>query len=467
VTAQANATGIPWPLRQPEADGPIPHVQPSVEAEPLLRTPCADLGGNEYRAAAGEIFRGCAEALAAAGDRGKARKIADGAVRSWALQHTHHGGVIISPATQARLVQAVLDEAFGLGPLQPYLDDPRVENVNINGPGRVWVQLRGGGKFDAGPIASTDQELIAMVQRWGARHSNTVREFSYDRPMMNASIGPGVRLSAVMAVTKRVHISVRFHRQLDVTLDDLAGAGYQTLTPHCAYLLRGLVAAHRNLIVTGGVDAGKTTLLRACAFEIDPDERIAVLETDSELELDQQDGPLRDVVALEARQANSEGAGAVTLHQMIPQALRLNPRRIIVGEVRDTEILSMLEAMNTGHPGSMATIHANSAGELFDRIQMLAQRGQLAIAAAAIHLAVGLSRPFVAHIRKDSRTGTRYVSEVIEVTPVADGPRPARNRVFAPGPDGRAEYCASISDEAARDLADAGFPLTALGGGRR
>src|SRR5262249_31546651 len=159
--------------------------------------------------------------------------------------------------------------------------------------------------------------------------------------------------------------------------------------------LCALVAARKNIIVTGGANAGKTTLLRALASTINGDERIAVLESVAELGLSTR---LADVVELEAREPNSEGAGAVTLHDMIPLALPLDPRRIIVGEALGTEMGPMFEAMNPGPPGSMATVHANSAAEVFDRILLLAQRGQLAMTAEAVHLAVGLARPFVVHI---------------------------------------------------------------------
>ena len=153
-------------------------------------------------------------------------------------------------------MQAVLDEGYGLGPLQPYVDDPAVENININGPRRVWLELRGGGKHDAGPIATDDAELVDMVRRWGRRPGQNRREFSSSRPMMTAAIGPGIRLSAVMAVTRTVHVSVRCHRQLAVSLDELAGAAYQTLTPDLAAFVaprclchpRGVTGANQHYL---------------------------------------------------------------------------------------------------------------------------------------------------------------------------------------------------------------------------
>ncbi len=364
------------------------------------------------------------------------------------------------------MVRAVLDEQFGLGPLQPYVDDPDIENVDINGPRQVWVTLRDGRRLAGRPVASSDGELIELVRTWGAREGQTPREFSAVNPTLNAALNEaGVRLSAVMSVTPQVHVSIRCHRLVDVTLEDLCQPEYGTLTAGLAHFLSCAVRGCENVLVTGGVDAGKTTLLRALAAAIGPGERIATLESEYELYLHRLPGRHRDVVAMEARQANTEGAGAISLHDLIPQALRLNPRRIIVGEVRDTEISPLLEAMNSGQEGSMATIHASSAGEVFNRILMLAQRGQLAMSPDVIHLEVGMARPFVVHIRKDPATHQRYVSEVIEVLPPADGAQPSSNRVFSPGPDGRAQPDHSLSPDTMADLMAAGFDPGVLAGG--
>jgi pilus assembly protein CpaF len=420
--------------------------------------PGGELGEDGFRGAARQIFKDAASKLGQAATREQARAIAADQVAAWAEQQARAGGVLASSATQTALVRAVLDEQYGLGPLQPYLDDPDVENIDINGPSQVWVTLRDGRRLAGRAVASTDAELMEMVRTWGLREGQTPREFSVTNPLLNAALNEaGVRLSAVMSVTPGVHVSIRCHRLVDITLDELAQPGYGTLSPGLAHFLACAVGAYKNVIVTGGVDAGKTTLLRALTAAIDPAERIATLESEYELYLHRLPERHADVVAMEARQANTEGAGAVSLHDLIPQALRLNPRRIIVGEVRDTEIRPMLEAMNSGQEGSLATIHANSADEVFNRILMLAQRGHLAFSPEVIHLEVGMARPFVVHIRKDPATHQRYVSEVIEALPPADGAQPSRNRVFSPGPDGRAVPDHSLSHEAMDALIAAGF----------
>lgn len=445
---------------------------PEHPGGPAARLPgpgelAGEMDDDEFLAAARQLFRDAAGALAQAGSREAARPLARRLVTGWAEDQARAGGALPSPRAQAGLVQAVLDEQFGLGALEPYVRDPRVENIDINGPGQVWVTLRDGRRLAGRPVAASDAELAEMVRSWGLREGQTPREFSMSSPLLNAALNrAGVRLSAVMSVTPHVCVSVRCHRLVDVTLEDLCGPGYSTLTPGLAHFLDCAVRAYRNVIITGGVDAGKTTLLRAMAAAIDPGERIATLESEYELYLHRMGARHWDVVPMEARQANAEGAGAVTLNDLIPQALRLNPRRIIVGEVRDREVVPMLEAFNTGHRGSLCTVHADGADEVFNRILMLARRGDLALPPEVIHLYVGMARPFVVHIVKDPATHQRHVTEVIEVLPPGDGAQPARNHVWVPGPDGRAVPGHSLSQQALRDLMDAGFDPAAVEGGR-
>ena len=460
-----------WPpspaLPQSAAPGsPDGRAYAAQHAAPLppLPPPGPELSGTRFRRVVLELFPRFSAELPPAATRSQAEPLAAQIAGEWAAERVRGGGAMISPGDRDRLARAVLDEQFGLGPLQPFLDDDEVENVDVNGPRTVWVRLRGGRKVEAGPIAADNADLIQLVRTWGLRETQTQREFSGARPMLNAGLGGMVRLSAVMSVTRDVHLSVRFHRLVSVTLADLASPPLLTLTPAVAHFLQACVAAHKNILVTGGVDAGKTTLLRALCAAIDPDERIATLESDRELYLELLAGQHRDVISFEARQSNSEGAGEITLHDLIPQALRMNPRRIIVGEVRDQEIRPMLEAMNSGQEGSMATLHANSGGEIFNRILMLAQRGRLAMTTDAINLAIGLCRPIVVHIRKDRAGAVRYVSEVIEVLPPADGTQPSRNRIFSPGPDGRAVPAHSLSPETLMDLIDAGLNPDVLTG---
>ncbi len=293
---------------------------------------------------------------------------------------------------------------------------------------------------------------------WGVHGGQTAREFSTVTAMLNAALKERVRLSAVMAVTPRPHVSIRCHRHVDVALADLVELG--TLEAGLAAFLASAVRARKDVLVTGGVNAGKTTMLRALAAEIDPDERIATLESEYELYLDPLPHRHRDVVAIESRQANSEGHGEITLDAEIRHSLRLNPVRIIVGEVRADEAWSMLQAMNSGQEGSLCTIHANSAEEVFPRLLMLCRSGGLALDSEDVYALVGMAVDFVVHLRRDVRTNRRYVSEVLEVLPPADTAMPARNHIYRPGPDGRA--VPATSPQCLDDLVAAGFDPAAL-----
>ncbi len=206
-------------------------------------------------------------------------------------------------------------------------------------------------------------------------------------------------------------------------------------------------------------NVGKTTLLRALASEIPAGERIATLESEYELYL-HETARHPDVIAFEARTANSEGAGSISLHDLVAHALRHNPHRIVVGEVRQSEIMPMLEAMNSGQQGSMCTLHANSPAETFDRILILALRGGLSLAERAIHILVGMAVDLIVHVRKryDGQRVIRYVAEICEVLPPGDTERPAMNRVFLPaGPDGVAVWAHTPSTGLLTRLEAAGF----------
>jgi Flp pilus assembly CpaF family ATPase len=355
------------------------------------------------------------------------------ACRNWAEERARRSGQVTDPTDAEALAQAAYDLRYDMGPLAPYLRDPHVENIDINGCDHVWVTYATGERVAVGPIAPSDDALVTMIRTWANRGGQTARDFSAASPLVNVAMTTGARLTATMAVTPRPCVSVRRHGQVDITLARLVEL--DTIDPPLAAFLAAAVRGRCNIVVTGGVNAGKTTLLRALAGEIPAEERIATLETEYELFLHTRpEHP--DVIAFEAREANSEGAGGITLHDMIAHALRHNPRRILVGEVRRTEIMPMLEAMNSGQDGSMCTLHANSPTEAFDRILILGLRGGLALAERAIHTLVGMAVDLIVHVRRgyDGRRTVRYVSEVLEVLPPGDTERPAVNRLFLPHP---------------------------------
>ncbi|MEV5704811.1 ATPase, T2SS/T4P/T4SS family [Actinoallomurus sp. NPDC052274] len=399
--------------------------------------PAAGSDARAWWAAARGISEQLVDVLSDDLDRAQARQAIVRAVQDWAHEQTTTGQAMPSAQAQQYLARLVFDRRYGLGVLQPFLERTDVENIVVNGCDQTWVTYTNGTKAPGPPVAASDDELIEWIQLL-ARRGNSTREFSHATPLLDVALSDGVRLAVVHWVSRRPHLALRIHRLVDVTLNQLAELG--TLTRAVEEFLRAAVRARRNIIVAGEVNTGKTTLIRALANEIDPDERIITLESDYELFLDDPRLAHRhhDVVALEARHANSEGAGEVTLQDLVPASLRLNPDRVIVGEARQGELAPMLEVMYSGARGSMCTFHVHRPQHVFNRVIQLGRRSGLGFSPEDLHLMFGLAEPLIVYLQRDPRTNARFVAEVMEAGPPADGPEPARNRIFVPGPDGRA-----------------------------
>lgn len=347
---------------------------------------------------------------------------------------------------QRAVTAAVLAALFGLGRLQPLVDDPAVENIEVDGCDTVWLSYSDGRDVPGPAVAASDAELVEMIQLLAARSGGAERSFTPAHPALHLRLPDGSRLAAVAWLTPRPHVVIRRHRVTDVDLDDLVRLG--TLDTVLASFLRASVRAGRNIVVTGLQNAGKTTLVRALANEFDPMERFATIEKEYELHL--HDLPERHprLVAMEAREGTAEvdahgaHAGEITLAQLVTDALRMNLRRIIVGEVRGPEIIPMLEAMSTGD-GSMCTLHARTADHAIDRIVTLCLISGLQIAEAFAYRLLAGAVDLVVHItlRDDSADGGakhRFVSTVLEIGALGESHRPVTTTVFAPGVDGRA-----------------------------
>ncbi|MFC5830047.1 CpaF family protein [Nonomuraea insulae] len=340
------------------------------------------------------------------------------------------------------LAEAVFNQVFRMGRLQELVNDPTVENIDVNGCDQVWITYTDGRKELGAPIADSDDELVEDVRRWAAYQGQTARDFSIARPRLHLSLGSNTRMGALMGVVPRPCLSIRSHGKLNADLDDLIANG--TIDKGLREFLSAAVRAHKDIVITGGMGDGKTTFARALAAEIDPDERVATIEKEYELFLHLQKDRHRDVLAMEAREGNTEGLGAITLHHLIEDALRFNARRIIVGEVRGDELIPMLQAMNTGGNGSICTLHADSADQVFARMLILAGSGGLNIATDTLFRTIGMAVDFVVHLGHDLRhnldgpVNRRYVAQINEVLPPGDTVEPAVNRVYVPGPEGRA-----------------------------
>lgn len=363
-----------------------------------------------------------------------------------ARQRARDGLPPVSVEEEFALGEAVMAALFGLGRLQPLVDDPDVENIEVNGCDRVWVCYADGREVRGPAVADSDAELIEQLQLLAARLGSGERSFTTTSPVLHDRLDDGSRLAAMAWTTPRPQVVIRRHRVRDVDLDDLIGLG--TLDAALAAFLRAALRAGKNMVVTGLQNAGKTTLVRALANEFGPLERFATIEREFELHL--HDLPERHprVVAMEAREGSNEvdaagrRAGEVTLEQLVRDALRMNLRRIIVGEVRGSEVLPMLEAMSTGD-GSLCTVHARSAARAIDRIVTLAMSAGMGISDAFAYRLVAGAVDVLVHIQllDESALGGarhRFVSEVLEINGVGESARPALTTVFAPGVDGRA-----------------------------
>lgn len=357
------------------------------------------------------------------------------------------GGRTPPAADEEEAAAAAIHAAlFGVGRLQPLLDDPDVENVDINGCDRVFVGYADGREELHDPVAETDDELVELIQVLAANVGLTSRPFDSANPELDLRLPDGSRLSAVMGVCARPAISVRRSRLGKVSLDDLLGTG--TMTPEVLSFLRAAVLARKNVMIAGATNSGKTTMLRALANVIPPGERLITVERAMELGLDSFDDLHPNVVAFEERLPNSEGLGGVGMAELVRRSLRMNPSRVIVGEVLGDEIVTMLNAMSQGNDGSLSTIHANSAIEVFNRIATYALQAEENLPVEATHMLIAGSINFVVFMRKRNRYESgggleRTVESIREVTGV-DG-RVLSSEVFAAGPDGLARAHAPIT----------------------
>jgi Flp pilus assembly CpaF family ATPase len=265
----------------------------------------------------------------------------------------------------------------------------------------------------------------------------------------------GERAFAVMAVTARPSLSIRRHRFQKATLAELRQNG--TFDTGVEALLGAMVRARKNILVTGGTAIGKTTLLRALAAVIPPWERLITVEDLFELCLDADTEAHPDVVAMQAREANVEGQGAVSQAELVRWALRMSPDRVIVGEVRGPEVIPMCNAMNQGNDGSMATLHASTSRQAFTKLAAYAVQGPERLPLEATNLLVASALDFVVHLDKPrSHNGQRVVSSVREVVD-ADEKQIVSNEILRPGNDRRAVPGAPLQTETVEDLAAVGF----------
>ncbi|MEO8376909.1 MAG: CpaF family protein, partial [Candidatus Sumerlaeota bacterium] len=316
--------------------------------------------------------------------------------KSGSLQHD------VSPK---QLLKDVLDEALGLGPIQDFLEDPEIEEIMINGPAKIFIARRG--KTIRTDKQFIDEErLLTIINRIVAPLGRPINQA---RPMVDARLADGSRVNAIIPPVSLVGpvLTIRKFPAKPLTPKDLMEKG--SFSPGMAKFLELAVKMRQNIFIAGGTASGKTTLLNVISAYIPDDERILTIEDSAELQLQQQ-----HVISLETRPSNTEGAASVTIRDLVKNALRMRPDRIVVGEIRSGEAIDMLQAMNTGHDGSLSTGHANSGRDMLTRLETMCLMAGLDLPLLAIREQIARAVNMVVFVERFP-DGRRRIGEIIEV----------------------------------------------------
>jgi pilus assembly protein CpaF len=328
-------------------------------------------------------------------------------VRNLAIKLTLDSPEMMNEIERERMVDEIMDEAFGLGPLEGPMHDPTVSDILVNGPREVYLE-RNGLLEQSDIVFADDAHLMMIIQRVAARIGRRVDEMS---PMVDARLPDGSRVNAIippLSLSGPVLSIRRFGVRL--TAEDLVRLG--TVPREMLDLIAGMVAGRISIIISGGTGSGKTTMLNTLSKFVPEDERLVTVEETAELKLQQP-----HVVKLETRPPNVEGVGQVTQRDLVRNALRMRPDRIIVGEVRGPEALDMLQAMNTGHEGSLSTIHANDTRDALSRLEVMVKLAGFELPIDIIRSYVGSAVNVVIQLAR-LKGGARKVMRVSEIVEV-------------------------------------------------
>ncbi len=358
---------------------------------------------------------------------------------------------------RTNVAKEVMDEVFGLGPLESLLHDPTVSDILVNTYDTVYVERRG--KIEKTDVVFRDPaHLMHIIDKIVSAVGRRIDESS---PMVDARLLDGSRVNIVIPplAVDGPSISIRRFPSSPLTADDLMR--YRALTPHMLDILKGAVQARLNIVVAGGTGSGKTTLLNVLSGYISPDERIVTIEDSAELQIKQD-----HVVRLECRPPNVEGKGAIKQRELVINALRMRPDRIILGEIRGEEALDMLQAMNTGHDGSITTIHANTPRDAISRLETMSMMGSVALPekairaqiASAVHIIIQASR------MSDGSRRITHISEITgatsEIVSMQDLYLFEKNGIGAAGKVKGRFYSTGIVPKFGEKLKEAGIPMS-------
>jgi len=312
---------------------------------------------------------------------------------------------LLNRMERERLIDEVLDETFGFGPLEVLLKDPTISDILVNGPHKVYVERRG--KMEKTDVRFRDNDhLMQIIDRIVSKVGRRVDETS---PMVDARLPDGSRVNAIIPplALDGSTVSIRRFGSNPLKLEDLLN--YKAFTPEMAMLLEACIKARLNIVISGGTGCGKTTLLNTLSSFIPHDERIITIEDAAELQLQQE-----HIVRLETRPPNIEGKGMVTTRDLVRNALRMRPERIIVGECRGAEALDMLQAMNTGHAGSMTTLHANTARDAQARLETMIMMAGMELPVKAMRQQISSAVDVIVQANR-LQGGPRKVTSIVEV----------------------------------------------------
>src|SRR5438477_288660 len=312
---------------------------------------------------------------------------------------------LLNRMERERLIDQILDETLGFGPMEVLLKDPTISDILVNGPKKVYVERRG--KLEKSDIAFRDNDhLLQIIDRIVSKVGRRVDETS---PMVDARLPDGSRVNAIIPplALDGPSVSIRRFGSNPLKLEDLLN--YKAFTPEMAMLMEAAIKARLNVIISGGTGCGKTTLLNTLSSFIPNDERVITIEDAAELQLQQE-----HVVRLETRPPNIEGKGAVTTRDLVRNALRMRPERIIIGECRGAESLDMLQAMNTGHAGSMTTLHANNPREALSRLETMIMMGGFEMPIKAMRQQIASAMDIIIQANR-LQGGPRKVTSITEV----------------------------------------------------
>ena len=358
----------------------------------------------------------------------------------------------ITDKTREQLSRSIINELFALGRIQQHIDDPDITDIAINGFDVVWLTRRNGTKVQGEPVADSDAHLIELIQT-AARRGRSEHRWDPASPRLDLQLPSGDRLNAIAWVSGRPSITIRRH-DFDIhRLKQLIDLG--TLTEPLLHLLKAMVLARFNIIIAGGTGAGKTTFMRCLINEIPSNERLITVEDSLEVGINRFAHLHPDFVDLEARPANVEGVGELTMNDLAINALRMNPDRLIVGEIRGAEALTLLLACTQGNDGTLCTVHAASSEGVFGRLQMYLAMTRERFDPASTNLLVAQGIDVVVHIDQLANH-SRVVTSIREITG-ADKDIVSSNEIYGPDETGRATSMFSFSAARLQRLEAAGF----------